>query len=149
MIEPTEHVVRERPFTVRRRVRWSECDPAGVAYTGHFTDYLVSAVTLFHEHLLGESGASYSRRHGMQMPCKSMSLVFGRALWPGEVFDLVVSVAAIRTRSYDIAVKAGLADGTPVFEGLFSPVCIASSERRPIRMPDDLRVRLRAVAPAA
>lgn len=147
MIDPTECVIGERPFTVRRRVRWGECDPAGVVYTGHFTDYLISAVTLFHEHLFGESGASYGRRQSIQMPCKAMSLAFGRALWPADVFDMVVGVAAIRTRSYDIDVKAALSDGTPVFEGRVSPVCLAVSERRAIPIPDDLRRRLLGSVP--
>ena len=40
---PIEYLLSERPLTVRRRVRWGECDPAGVVYTATFADYAISA----------------------------------------------------------------------------------------------------------
>ena len=53
MMRATEYVLSERPFVVRRTVRWGDCDPAGVVYTGRFTDYLLGAVGLFTDHLAG------------------------------------------------------------------------------------------------
>ena len=41
-----EYITNETPFTVRRAVRWAECDPAGVVYLGNFPHYLLSAVHL-------------------------------------------------------------------------------------------------------
>ena len=49
----TEYVSSTRPFTVRRRVRWSECDPAGVVFAGNFSIYLHNAVALFRTEMLG------------------------------------------------------------------------------------------------
>ena len=43
----TEAVVSKQPFTVRRRVRFGDCDPAGVVYTVQFSEYVVSAMDLF------------------------------------------------------------------------------------------------------
>ena len=43
-IVPIEYLVSERPLRVRRRVRWGECDPAGVAYTAG-TGILLSGTT--------------------------------------------------------------------------------------------------------
>ena len=34
MIDSYESVVSRTPLVVRRRVRWADCDPAGVVYTG-------------------------------------------------------------------------------------------------------------------
>jgi len=42
MNESVEIVVSDSPFTVRRRVRWSDCDPAGAVHTGRFAEYLIS-----------------------------------------------------------------------------------------------------------
>jgi acyl-CoA thioesterase FadM len=142
VIEPTEQVLSAKPFVVRRRVRWGECDPAGVVYTGKFTDYLLSAVMLFHEHLLGDFSEGYRKKMGIETPCKGITLSFSRALWPNESFDMHVTVGDIRTSSYDIAVQARMPDGTPVFSGTFSPVCIPQTERRAIPIPDDMRQRL-------
>ena len=43
------------PFTVRRAVRWAECDPAGVVYLGNYPHYLLSATHLFDQPLPFES----------------------------------------------------------------------------------------------
>lgn len=149
MPEPTEYVLSERPFVVRRRVRWGECDPAGVVYTPRFTDYVVSAVSLFHEHLLGAEASHYRKDLGIETPCKGMSLVFQSALWPNDVFDMSVAIGEIRNTSYDVVVKARRPDGLPVFEGVFSPVCIPRTERRAVPIPDDFRRRLQAAKDAS
>ncbi len=36
----TEAVLADTPFVVRRRVKWGECDPAGVVYTPSFSEYV-------------------------------------------------------------------------------------------------------------
>jgi len=55
-----------------------------------------------------------------------------------------VSVSAIRSSSFDIAVRAVRPNGEPVFSGVVSPICIGMTERRSVPIPDELRVRLQA-----
>jgi hypothetical protein len=43
----TEQVTDTTPLKVHRRVRWGECDPAGVVYTVNFCEYVASAFELF------------------------------------------------------------------------------------------------------
>lgn len=143
-IEPTEYVLSTRPFVVRRRVRWGECDPAGVVYTPRFTDYLVAAVSLFHEQLFAAEPANFRQALGIDTPCKGMSMVFQGALWPGDVFDMAVRVGEIRNASYDLQVVATRPGGGAVFTGVFSPICIPRGERRAIPIPDAYRVLLQA-----
>lgn len=50
----TEYVIRTMPFVVRRTVKWSECDPAGVVYTGSFAEYVLSAADLHFGRYRGE-----------------------------------------------------------------------------------------------
>jgi len=141
-ITATEYVLSRSPFVVRRRVRWGECDPAGVVYTGCFTEYLISAVSLFMDNLAGEEAADFRRKLGVETPCKGMALTFASALWPGDVFDMRVRVGEIRNSSFDMMISAARPDGMAVFEGRFSPVCIPRNERRAIPIPDELRMRL-------
>lgn len=141
-IEPTEYVFSTHPFIVRRRVRWGECDPAGVVYTPRFTDYLTAAVTLFHEHLFEDEPADFRKALGIETPCKGMSLVFQGALWPNDVFDMLVHVGEIRNSSYDVHVTATRPKGNAIFTGVFSPVCIPRGERRAIPIPDAYRMLL-------
>src|SRR5207244_7412645 len=44
----TEHIIATRPLVIRRRVKWGDCDPAGVVYTVTFAEYVVSAAELFY-----------------------------------------------------------------------------------------------------
>ena len=149
MIEPTEFILSTSPFVVRRRVRCGERDPAGVVYTGKFTDYLLSSTMLFHDSLLEDFSDGYRKKMDIETPCKSMTLTFSRALWPNETFDIHVAVADIRTSSYDVQVRAVVADGSLVFTGQVSMVCIPRDERKSIPIPPDMRTRLEAArAPA-
>lgn len=139
-MKATEIVVSESPFRVRREVRWSDCDPAGVVYTGRYTEYLLGAIALFTDHL-GE-GRRLGDAHGVGTPCKAMSFEFIATLWPGDTIDIECTVGAIRTRSYDIRVNARRPDGRPVFSAVFSPICVRLDERIGTTIPDSLRTAL-------
>lgn len=141
MMRATEYVLSERPFVVRRTVRWGDCDPAGVVYTGRFTDYLLGAVGLFTDHLAG-GGGRLGAAHGVGTPCKAMRFEFIGTLWPDDVIDIACSVQAIRTRSFDLRCVARRPDGSPVFDAIFSPICVRLDERVGTPIPDSLRAVL-------
>ena len=137
MINATEYVLSESPFVVRRCVRWGDCDPAGVVYTGRFTDYLLGAIGLYTAHLAG--GGRLGEAHGVGTPCKAMRFEFIGTLWPDDVIDITCTVEAIRTRSFDIRCVARRPDGTPVFDAMFSPICVRLDRREGTPIPDSLR----------
>lgn len=123
----TEYVSSTRPFTVRRRVRWSECDPAGVVFAGNFSIYLHNAVALFRTEMLG----------GFAAPTKAISLVFHRALWPDEEFDMAVYVSAVRNSTIEFRVIATVSKskGEKVFDGTVTAIFIKKSERKAAPIP--------------
>ncbi len=139
----TEHVVATSPFTIRRRVRFGECDPAGVVYTVRFSDYMISAMELFLAEMFGGPQAERIRVLGVGMPIKALRFVFLAALRPDDVFDMVVRVADVRRTSFDLAVTASLPDGVPAFEATITPICIPiGGERRSVEIPASFRERL-------
>ena len=138
----TEYVLSRSPFVVRRHVSWSDCDPAGVVFTGRFSDYLLGAVILFMRELADGSWHRYVDSLGIDTPCKGMTFEFSHALWPDDEVDITVEVGEIRSRSFDMVITARRAEGTIAFTGTFSPVCIAQGERRAVAIPDALRARL-------
>lgn len=132
---PPEEVIGTRPLTVRRRVRWSDCDPAGVVHTARFGDYVLSAVDLFRAHLTGEAWHRDNHAAGFGTPAKALSLVFQSSLWPGDAFDIVVYVGDIRVRTLDLMMRARRADnGTPAFLARLTSICVSAADRR-ISMP--------------
>jgi acyl-CoA thioester hydrolase len=140
-VTSTESVVRTEPFTVRRRVRFGDCDPASVVYTVRFSDYVVSAMDLFLSHLL--EGPYLEHLGDVTTPMKALSFVFRAPLRPNDEFDMVVTVPEIRTRTVDLAVRASLPSGERVFDALVTPICITTtSDRRSVPIPDGLRSKL-------
>jgi acyl-CoA thioesterase FadM len=138
MNESTEIVVSHLPFTVRRVARWTDCDPAGVVFTGKFTDYLLGAVMHFLRHIgYGPGVQKHEQRVGL--PCKHMSLTFHASLYPEDAVDIRISVGAIRQRTFDIVAKAYFPDGRLVFEGQFTPIAIRPDRRESVEIPDALR----------
>lgn len=134
-----EYVITEQPFTVRRTVRWVDCDPAGVAFTGHFTDYLIGAVMHFYAHI-GWGPEAKTCNGGLA--CKHMSLTFSKSLPPGSVVDIRIEVGGIRERTFDLYATAFLPDGTVAFEGVFSPICV-TAHMNSLRLPAALKAVLR------
>lgn len=139
MNESFEIVVAERPFTVRRTVRWGDCDPAGIVFTGRFTEYLMGAVMLFMRHLRSGPDSSGQRDAGVQTPCKGMSLVFHAPLYPDDAVDIEVGVGELRNSSFDLVATARLPDGRLAFEGVFSPICIRRDVRERVAIPAAMR----------
>jgi non-ribosomal peptide synthetase component E (peptide arylation enzyme)/acyl-CoA thioesterase FadM len=139
-----EYVVSSVPFTVRRRVRWRECDPAGVVYTVAFSDFVMSAAELFYTSLLGEPLQEQMDKLGFSTPTRALSLEFHRVLHPDEEFEMVVSVRDLRTRTFVLEVGGRTLDGTAVFGAILTPVCVAKHERRAITVPSFMRQQLLA-----
>jgi acyl-CoA thioesterase FadM len=142
--EKREEVISKQPFRVRRVARWSECDPAGVVYAGNFPEYMLSAVHLFRRHVLDRTWQEIRSEARIDTPGKALSMVFNGSLWPDDVFDVEVRVGDVRTRTFDFDVAAFRAvDGTNVFTGKVSAICVSAEDRRAaVPIPDVLRHRL-------
>jgi len=142
MMQCNEQVINTLPVIIRRRVRWLECDPAGVVFTGIFSDYAISAAEWFYEVLLGESSQKAKRVHGFGTPTRALTFDFKRSLKPDEVFDLLVTVEEIHTRTYVLNITGQTLDNEIVFISKLTPVCIAVDERRSIDIPPTFRLAL-------
>lgn len=141
-ITPIEYLVSERPLMVRRRVKWGECDPAGVVYTATFADYAIAAAELFYGALFGSTPQRAKSEQSFGTPSKALSFEFIRSLRPDEEFDMTVRVAEVRTRTYVLDIAATTPQGEPVFNARLTPVCVARPERRSIAIPTAFRQAL-------
>jgi acyl-CoA thioesterase FadM len=139
-----EYISSVSPFTVRRIVRWTECDPAGVVYLGNFPEYLISAVHLFRDRLFGRGWIAKDNRGGYQAPGKAIAMVFQSSLWPDDVFDMEVYVGALRQRTMTLLVQARRADnGRNVFAGRVTSIFVTKDDReKTLGIPDEIRAEL-------
>lgn len=135
----TEWIVSERPLVIRRRVKWGDCDPAGVVYTVVFSEYVVSAAELFYGALFGTTPQKAKDMVGFGTPTRALSFDFQRSLRPDEEFDMTVRVADIRSRTFVLDMHGRTLSGETVFTARLTPVCVMRGERRAIELPARLR----------
>ncbi|OZI71990.1 acyl-CoA thioesterase [Bordetella genomosp. 12] len=135
-----ESVISATPFVVRRRVRWGECDPAGVVYTGKFVDYMLAAVNLFYANLAPVEFRQLLGELGIGMPCRGLDMDFRGALWPEDEFEIRVGVQEIRRSTFDMRVHGYQEGGRDIFLGRFSAICIpGDGQRKSVAIPAALR----------
>ncbi|WP_432260887.1 acyl-CoA thioesterase [Cupriavidus sp. TMH.W2] len=136
----TESVLSETPFAVRRRVKWGECDPAGVVYTPNFSEYVISAAELFYGHLFDGRPQQIKDEFGFGTPTRALELDFRRSLWPDDSFDIAVTVEAINTRTYTLVMTARMSEGgETAFVARLTPICVRRGTRDAITLPASLR----------
>ncbi len=133
-----EMLVAQAPVTVRRRVMWGECDPAQVVYTPRFADYAASAATWFWRVLMRGQQSSL-KELGLFTPVKHLSFVFHKVLRPEDIFDMVVRVTDMRTKSLDLAIEASATDGTPRFSAVLTPIIVSMAAYEAIAIPQSVR----------
>ena len=139
----TEAVIGKLPLVVRRRVKWGDCDPAGVVYTVTFGEYVISAAELFYGALFETTPQRAKQQQGFGTPSRALSFDFRRSLYPDDEFDMTVTVADIRSRTYQLDITARTPDtGDVIFMAQLTPVCVAREERRSIEIPQAFRTAL-------
>lgn len=139
-----EALLSRRPVVVHKRVRWADCDPAGVVYTGKFSEYLLVAVGYFFDAISEGHYARWLQAQDVDTPCKGLDLTFHGALWPEDVFQMACHVGTIREHSYDLHVEATQEDGRRIFSGRFSPICIQRGVRARAPIPPAMLEALHA-----
>ena len=101
----TEIVVGTNPITIRRRVKWGECDPAGIVYMVNYSEYVVSAYEIFMAVLLGEAFVKAKARHRVALPAKAFAIEFYASLRPDDDFLMTIEILDIRAKTFDISVE--------------------------------------------
>jgi acyl-CoA thioester hydrolase len=135
----TEQVLSQMPLVIRRRVKWGECDPAGVVYTATFSEYVISAAELFYGALFDTTPQRAKREQGFGTPSRALSFDFQRSLRPDDEFDMTVAVAEIHSRTCVLDITGRTLEGDVVFAAKLTPVCVMRDERRSIEIPDNFR----------
>ena len=139
MNDAHEYVLSRAPFVVRRTARWSDCDPAGIVYTGRYTGYLLDSARLYADHVAGGDMMTLMHRHGATTPARGMSLEFRRPMAPGDVADIRYWVGAVREHSFEFRCEASAPNGDLVFAGVCAIVCINRESKRKVAIPEELR----------
>ena len=135
-----DQLISDRPFCVRRFVRWGDCDPATIAYTPVFVDYCVNAIGLFVQARAGVRQVSFFE-NGTAMPYKALSVEFHSPIATGDAVDITVTPTRIGHSSISYAI-AGVCAERAVFDARVTHVCVDTRYGQPCAMPEALRAGL-------
>ncbi len=143
-LDYSEKIISILPVTVRRRVKFGECDPAGVVYTPVFSEYSLSAYQWFLQAMLGGPMFQEMKRVGFDSPIKALTFEFRNMLVTEQVFDMICRVTDIRTRTFDVEITGRSTTETPhdIYVSKLTPIMLSRSEHRSIEIPVELRQKL-------
>ncbi len=78
------------PFTFTRRVKWGDCDPAGIIYTPRVLDYAMEILEAWYREVVGVPWLALMRDKSLGVPTVRAELDFLGALAPD--LDLVLDL---------------------------------------------------------
>lgn len=143
-LDYSEKMISTRPVIVRRRVKFGECDPAGVVYTPVFSEYALSAFQWFFATMLGGPMWQELKRAGIDSPMKALTLEFRAMLVTEQVFDMTCQVSELRSRTFDVEVIGRSTTEKPhdIFVAKVTPIILSRADKKSIEIPNNLRHKL-------
>ena len=136
-----------RQFCRERRIRFDQCDPAGIVF---FPQYQVMFVALIEDFIVEQLGISYAdliavRRVGL--PTVSLACEFRHPSRMGDRVTLGLAVARLGNRSIALAMECR--DAERVRVAVRQTIVTTSLDtHRSIPIPADLRAAIEAFDPA-
>jgi acyl-CoA thioesterase FadM len=125
------------PFLHRIRVRWGDCDPAAIAFTGRIPVWAVEAIEAWWEHYAGIDWYRINLDRKIGTPFVHMTMDFRSPVTPRHLLECEVSLKKLGNRSITHTVRASQR-GVLCFEGEFVAAFVEAGVMKPRALPDDL-----------
>lgn len=130
----------------RQRVRFGDCDTAGIAYFPRLLALVDNAIEDWMAATVGVDRASLLLRYGLGQPTVDLRIGFTRPCRLGETLDIAVAPAALGRSSISLAVTASVA-GEPRFSGTLIQVLTTLASAAAAPWPSDWRAPIAAQLP--
>lgn len=129
-------------------VRWADCDPASIAYTGRIPNFALEAIDAWWAAIVGFDWFSLNADRGYSTPFVHMSLDFLAPVTPRHVLECAVRPLRLGDTSIRFEV-VGSQDGIRCFSGEFVSVFVTSSSFRKTPPVADIRALIAPHLPDA
>lgn len=132
-------------FRVSYPLRFSQCDPAGIAYYPRYFELVDWAIEEWTAAVLPISRVEMHRDHGYGLPTVELQARFAAVSRFGDMLDVAIDVRDVGRSSvrFDADVTCG---GEPRFAVGYTQVLMALDSPRAVAWPDDWRAALEAAA---
>lgn len=131
-------------FTHPITVRWADCDPAKIAFTGRIPYFALEAIDAWWDANVGYDWFRINIDRDVGTPFVHLSMDFRSPVTPRHVLLCEVRLIRLGESSVRFAVR-GEQDGVTCFEGQFVEVFVKASAHSKIAVPDDMRRKLEAL----
>jgi acyl-CoA thioester hydrolase len=135
----SEQRISELPVVVRRRVKWGECDPAGVVYTPVFSEYVISAFQIFMDSVLGSPMQKVLAELDLNTPLRALSFDFKRSFYPDQLFDMTVYMGEMRNTTFVGEIRFSDEVGREVTAASLTAICVHYAGRKSRAIPERVR----------
>ena len=133
------------PFTVRRQVRFADCDPAGIAYYPRCLELCDGAVEDWCEAILVPRRILHLEM-GLALPTVELSAIFAAPCRLGELLDIALTVHSVGRSSVALSTTASCA-GAARFDVRYTQVLMSMAAAKAVEWPGDWRARLETLVP--
>ncbi|MFQ5437800.1 MAG: acyl-CoA thioesterase [Paracoccaceae bacterium] len=128
----------DETFTYRVRVKWGDCDPARIAYTGRIPIWALEAIEAWWEHNAALDWYALNVDRGIGTPFVHMTLDFRAPITPRHSLVCTVRLVRLGTKSIRHRVE-GFQDGGLCFEGEFVSAFVDTNSFVARELPGELR----------
>ncbi|MCC6608466.1 MAG: acyl-[acyl-carrier-protein] thioesterase [Burkholderiales bacterium] len=129
-----------KTFTLRQKIRFSHCDPAGILYFAHVFDMVNATVEDWFELGLGMPFDAFHQEHGYGNPVVSTHCEFLHPCRFGEELAFALAPTRVGRSSIDLRIVAIVA-GEERIRLRHRTAMVSLDTFRPIAIPDALRAR--------
>lgn len=133
----------DKKFTHTIHVRWSDCDPAKIAFTGRIPYFALEAIDTWWEYVVGDDWYRLNLDKNIGTPFVHISVDFRRPVTPRHILCCEVQLVKLGDSSVRFSVR-GIQDDQLCFEGEFVEVFVAAQEHIKIGIPQEFKERLEA-----
>ena len=129
-------------FDTQIKVRFADCDRAGIAYYPNMVDYLHTAMEDFFEGFVGRPYAKVLEEDNLGFPAVKLDVSFQRPLRLGEVITIRITVSRLGNSSLRFHYRLLGPAGDQRAEAHVTVVCVAIDSLHPRRIPASYREAL-------
>jgi len=130
-------------FRHRIHVRWSDCDPARIAFTGRIPYFALEAIDAWWEQTVGDDWYRMNLDHNIGTPFVHLSVDFSAPVTPRQPLDCEVRLTRLGNSSVGFEVR-GFQAGALCFSGRFVEVFVVAETLRKMAITAALRPHLEA-----
>ena len=133
------------PFTMRQRLRFAHCDPAGIAYYPRYFELADHVIEEWTENVLGVPRRELHMRLGLALPTVHLEAEFAAVSRLGDWLDFALRVEEVGKSSVGLALGASCGEELR-FSVRYRQVLVEMEGMKSMPWPDEWRRHLEAAA---